>query len=169
MTSPREAAFHVEAKLHAFRKTQDGVVVSFVVSPIDMPQALALDPLGTRYMLALAQIGDDEQPVSPVSDPPAAAPSRSDQGKERYAASSEAEKALVRAARLPKDERFRAWVAKEMGWGDCSDGDAIGYIRDACCNHGSRREIAEERDCYQRFIQMETAYLIWAGVLSEPR
>src|SRR5687767_1202070 len=66
MTVP---AFHVEAKLHAFRKTQDGVVVSFVVSPIDMPQALALDPLGTRYVLALAQIGDDEQPVPPAGNP----------------------------------------------------------------------------------------------------
>ena len=57
-------AAHCEAKLHGFRKTQDGIVVSFVLHPQDWPQQLALDPLGTRYMLAVAQIGDDEQQVS---------------------------------------------------------------------------------------------------------
>ena len=64
-------AAHCEAKLHGFRKTQDGIVVSFVLHPQDWPQALALDPLGTRYMLAVAQIGDDEQPVTGSSPSPA--------------------------------------------------------------------------------------------------
>ena len=56
-------ADHCEAKLHGFRRTQDGVVVSFVVHPQQVPECLALDPLGTRYQLAMAQIGDDEKPV----------------------------------------------------------------------------------------------------------
>lgn len=58
------AAAHCEAKLHGFRKTQDGIVVSFVLHPQEAPSCFALDPLGTRYMLAVAQIGDDEQPVT---------------------------------------------------------------------------------------------------------
>lgn len=62
------AAAHCEAKLHGFRKTQDGIVVSFVLHPQDWPQALALDPLGTRYMLAVAQIGDDERRVADAMD-----------------------------------------------------------------------------------------------------
>jgi hypothetical protein len=60
MTVP---ASHCEAKLHGFRRTAEGVVVSFVLHPAEVPQALALDPLGTRYMIALAQIGDDELPI----------------------------------------------------------------------------------------------------------
>ena len=56
---------HFEAKKHAYRQTQDGVVISFVVHPNDLNAALAVAPLGTRYMVAVAQIGDDDQPVPP--------------------------------------------------------------------------------------------------------
>jgi hypothetical protein len=64
MTVP---SFHVEAKKIAYRQSRDGLVVSFVIHPNDMPDALAVAPLGQRYMLALAAIGDDEKPI-PVVD-----------------------------------------------------------------------------------------------------
>ncbi len=67
MTIP---ATNCEVKLHGFRRTADGVVVSFVVHPAEVPNALALDPLGTRYMLALAAIGDDETPIPPKDTAP---------------------------------------------------------------------------------------------------
>lgn len=63
-----------EAKKHAYRQTQDGVVISFVVHPNDVSAAIATAPLGTRYMVGFAEIGDDEKPNSPVaqrSEPPA--------------------------------------------------------------------------------------------------
>lgn len=50
---------HFEAKKHAYRQTQDGIVVSFVVHPNDVSTAMAVAPLGTRYMVAFAEIGDD--------------------------------------------------------------------------------------------------------------
>ena len=59
-----ENAMHCEAKKHAYRQTQDGVVVSFVLHPHEVPDGLATAPLGSRYVLALVQIGDDEQPVN---------------------------------------------------------------------------------------------------------
>src|SRR3990167_6715521 len=59
----RKVALHCEAKKHAYRQTQDGVVVSFVLHPQEVPAGLATAPLGTRYMLALAEIGNDEQPI----------------------------------------------------------------------------------------------------------
>src|SRR5216684_5729277 len=71
----RAASFHCEAKLHAFRKSQTGIVVSFILDPADVPQQLALAPLGARYTIALAERGDDEKPISrdpapqPVSRP----------------------------------------------------------------------------------------------------
>jgi hypothetical protein len=64
MTVP---SFHLEAKKLAYRQSRDGFVISFVVHPSDMPDALAVAPLGQRYMLALAAIGDDEKPI-PVVD-----------------------------------------------------------------------------------------------------
>lgn len=62
MTNIREVAIHCEAKKHAYRQVQDGVVVSFVLHPQEVPEGLATASLGTRYMLALVEIGDDEQP-----------------------------------------------------------------------------------------------------------
>lgn len=59
-----------EAKLHAFRRTQEGVVVSYVVHPNDVSAALATAPLGTRYMVAFAEIGDDGKPVTSSPHPP---------------------------------------------------------------------------------------------------
>lgn len=54
-------ANHFEAKKHAYRQTQDGVVISFVVHPSDVSEAMAMAPLGTRFMVAFAEIGDDEK------------------------------------------------------------------------------------------------------------
>lgn len=51
-----------EAKKHAYRQTQDGIVISFTIHPNDMPEHLALAPLGTRFGVAVAEIGDDEKP-----------------------------------------------------------------------------------------------------------
>jgi hypothetical protein len=65
------AAYSFEAKLHAFRRTQDGVVVSYVVHPSDVNADLAVAALGTRYMIAAAQMGDDEKPlVAQPQNPP---------------------------------------------------------------------------------------------------
>lgn len=58
----RAAAIHCEAKKHAYRQTQEGVVVAFVIHHADMPKNLATADLGTRYMLALVEINDDETP-----------------------------------------------------------------------------------------------------------
>lgn len=181
-------AIHCEARKAAYRQSKDGLVVSFVIHPNDMPDALAVAPLGTRYMLALAQIGDDEQPVPPVGsqdrkgnarlsgDQPAGGTlSRSEQGKERYRNTSDMEKALIRAARLPKDPRFREWATRQIYGagkhvgGSISEDEATTFIRERCCDGHSRNTIPEHPEYYDRFMDMETAYLMWAGVLAEPR
>ena len=58
----RDNAIHCEARKWSYRQTKDGVVVSFLLHPNDMPDGLAIAELGTRYMMALVEIGDDEQP-----------------------------------------------------------------------------------------------------------
>lgn len=63
---------HFEAKKHAYRQTQDGIVVSFVIHPNDVEAKFATAALGTRYMIGFAEIGDDGKPVpAPVNTAPA--------------------------------------------------------------------------------------------------
>ena len=47
----------------SYRQCKDGIVVSFLVQPHDINAQIATAPLGTRYMVAFAEIGDDEKPV----------------------------------------------------------------------------------------------------------
>jgi len=66
----------IEVKKHAYRQTQDGIVISFVVHPNDVSPALAAAPLGTRYGCALVEIRDDETPVSPEQQSARAKPEK---------------------------------------------------------------------------------------------
>jgi hypothetical protein len=107
---------------------------------------------------------------------PTTAPSKSELGKQRYAASSDMERAIVRAARLPADERFQNWVhvqALKAGWGReqpvvIDEEAAINYLRNVC-KVTSRREITQDAAAYQRFIAMESKYLVDSGLTPEPR
>lgn len=58
----RENAVHCEAKKYAFRQNRDGVVLSFVLHPNDLPASIATAAIGTRYVLALVELNDDETP-----------------------------------------------------------------------------------------------------------
>ncbi len=87
-------------------------------------------------------------------------------GKARYAAASDMERARTRAALLAKDVRFMDWIDADYS------ADATGatrYIQDTCCAGESRRLIAEDRDCYEAFLRMETTYMIETNQMAEPR
>lgn len=55
----------IELRKIAYRQSaKDGLVITFAVHPNDMPAGLAASPIGTRFMAALVEIGDDEKPVN---------------------------------------------------------------------------------------------------------
>lgn len=58
----REAALNAEVVLSAFRKVKEGTSVTFVIHPNDLPERLATAHLGTRFVMALVEIGEDERP-----------------------------------------------------------------------------------------------------------
>lgn len=61
----------IEVKKDGLRQCQDGTwKLSLTVHPNDMPTSLMSAAMGTRYMAALVEIGDDEQPVEtkPLTD-----------------------------------------------------------------------------------------------------
>jgi hypothetical protein len=63
----RDNALHCEMVKYAYRQTKDGVVVSFVVHPNDVPRDLSMSAIGSRWMVALVQLGDDELPITPTA------------------------------------------------------------------------------------------------------
>lgn len=59
---------HFEAKKHSYRQTQDGVVVSFVIHPNDVPAELATAPLGTIYMIGFSTIPEHDAALPNAED-----------------------------------------------------------------------------------------------------
>jgi hypothetical protein len=52
-----------EAIKTGLRQSKDGYTLSLVVHPDDLPDDLMRDFVGSRYMIVMVRIGDDEQPV----------------------------------------------------------------------------------------------------------
>lgn len=170
MTVP---ACHCEARKAAYRQSKEGLVVSFVIHPNDMPDALAVAPLGQRYMLALAAIGDDEQAIetegSSKRDPqagamPATSPA-SQRGKNAYATATEAGRAITRAAILCADPKFRFWLT---GGEHITTEAAAQMIREAC-GVDSRKEFDHNPEALRKFQAIDTEYKLATNQMAEVR
>lgn len=174
MTIP---ASHCEAVKLSYRQTKDGLVVSFAIHPNDMPDDLATAALGTRYMLALAKIGDDEKPVA------GSQPTKSDKpgdlgqappavkGKRSFADMA----ASQRSAILCGDPIFQEWISirHQQPWDITVDEeyrkkDAANLLRKACGIH-SRRELDTDDQALEKYKALETSYLVSVGRIAGPR
>lgn len=127
---------HCEAKKHGYRQTADGIVISFVLHPEEVPDDLALATLGTRYMLAFARIGDDEEPVPPQQKP--ARPGKPFHTLPRS----------QQAGILCNDKTFQAWASKKglqcgskIGWDYSPDPTGARRFVLNYCDISSRREL----------------------------
>ena len=130
----------LEVKKHAYRQTQDGIVLSLVLHPNDVPSALAIAPLGTRYAMALVEI-TDEKPL--------------DQSEEK----TEGEKAVQQAGILCREVRFVTWLMGSR-WAD-PHGTAIpakAHIHRAC-EVLSCAEFATNPEALARWKQLAGEYM----------
>lgn len=164
-------ADHCEAKLHALRKTQDGVVVSFVLHPNDIPDRLMLSDLGTRYMLALAEIGDDEQPkggdaTEPTTRTPETPP-RVETPSPRGASFHDM-LPVKQAGILCADQMFwkyleelhtNRWVAALTAFGN-TEIAAARIVRDICCVQ-SRKDITVGTSAHNKWNFLLSSYQAW--------
>jgi hypothetical protein len=180
----------MEVKKIAYRQTKDGVVISFLVHPNEVVDTVAVAPLGTRYVAALVEIGDNEEPVSHEGPAPAvphgpstalerttpiAVPGRdtakSERAKANFRALPEMKQDVVRAAMLIKDETFQGWIL-----GADFDRLSVKYRevetdRDLKFRLGitSKSEIGESRDINERWRNLHTSYLADTNQLAEVR
>lgn len=174
MTVP---ASHCEAVKLSYRQTKDGLVVSFAIHPNDMPDDLATAALGTRYMLALAKIGDDEKPVAgsqpTISDKPG------DLGQAPPAAKARQRWDEMipskRAAILCGDPIFQEWITiRNRNRYDPTENedvrktDAATYLRRECGIH-SRSELDRDDQALGKYATLETSYLVSVGRIAGPR
>ena len=147
---------HCEAKKHGYRQTQDGIVVSFVLHPNEVPDDLALAALGTRYMLALVRIGDDETPQPPEAKRPARS----------FASLPRSQQAGI----LCNDETFQRWASGVIGQPNlrfCTT-RARQYVLDEC-GINSRCELDMGTSAAIKWDTLLAQFEIAAGRATEAR
>jgi len=163
----RAAALSCEAKKHAYRQTQDGVVVSFVLHPQEVPDGLAISPLGTRYSLVVVEIGDDEQPRGgdPGADRiektpgPAASP---DRARKSWDEMSPAQQAGVLCAdasfqKFLKETYTHAW---SNAFSEEPEYKASWLVR-GFCSVTSRRELSTDPGARALWTDLVGHYRTW--------
>ena len=172
MTIP---SVHFEARKVAYRQTKEGVVISFVVHPNEVDASFAISDIGTRYMVVLARIGDDEQPIEPNPSASADGPSAREgghAGSKQPLVTGRAEGAK-RERTLPEkvgmrcnDERFQEWAKKRHISGAALD--TASFVRNYC-GVTSRKEILPGTEAGDTWLSLETRYLMETGQMAEPR
>ena len=122
----------------AMTQDKNGHILKVAIHPNDLPKDLILDPLGTRYVMVLAKLNDQDEVVKP---------------KEK----SEGDKAVDIAGLLCRNPRFVHWLS-DIGYsaGD-SQSDAIEAIREMC-SIKSRSELATNEDARRKFNQLKTEF-----------
>lgn len=160
----RDNALHFEGVKYAYRQSKDGVVVSFVVHPNEVPDGLATAPLGARYVVALVQVGDDEKPVRkeamqkktlPQPDdmrPPAGARRRFEDLQPQQQAGIRCSEPIFIA--FLKETRPDDWHEAE---------DAAACVRLICDVH-SRVELGTNPKARVIWNQLDLAYQAWKAL-----
>lgn len=159
----RANALPCEMVKYALRQTKDGIVVSFVVHPNDIPAALQVSHIGSRWMAALVQIGDDEQPVKEVSAEAAQPRQESTSkptGKRDWRDLQPAQQAGIRA----NEASFAAFLRETRpdDWHECGD-DPAECIR-LVCGVNSRAMIGVNQRARVIWHQLDSAYAAWKAV-----
>ncbi len=151
---------HFEAKKHAYRQTQDGIVVSFVIHPNDVDSAFAVAPLGTRYMVGFAEITD-----APVVQPERTAALQAEAAgsiparvtKRKFAEMPYSQQAALRC----NDAEFKEFLADEfpIAWG--MNGEApVATVRHVC-QVESRTEFDKSGSAALEWQKVEELYQDW--------
>ncbi len=145
----RDAAISVEVRLAGYSKRSDGGLnLRFEVHPHGIPQELRDADLGTRYLLALVQLNDQEEPV---------APRRKTKPEHRLATT---------AALLCKDPLFQAFLREVWSMPSVIDEGSAAHALREMWHIESRRELVPGSLAGEHFDRMLT---IWAAWREGPR
>lgn len=158
-------AINFEAKLYALRRSKDGVIVSYVVHPNDVASGLLTADIGTRFMVAVAEIGDDQEVYGGVAESHDAATSGTSAVPApaiTIAAVKERRKfdnlpLSTQAALRCEDKRFQDFLRVRSGVDPTTEGAAAAYVR-LHCGVGSRAELDRDQDAGGKWIALDRKF-----------
>ena len=133
----QERSYGLEAIKTALRQTKDGIAITLVVHPNDVPPDLMSDPIGSRYMVGMARLDDDDTIITPPSV-------------------REANKIVNQAGMLCREDSFQDWLFDQGLIFEKNEEAAAMAVRQHCGIH-SRIELSSNK----------TAQKLWTELLGE--
>jgi hypothetical protein len=132
-----------EAIKTALKQTKDGYGLSLAVHPADLPDELMRDFVGSRYMVVMVRIGDNEQPVNRELEFPG-------------------DYAVKMAGMMCRDPSFWQWVnQKTITPQDIkSEKECANWLSDYL-NIQSRKELKENEKVREEFNKLRKSFEIW--------
>ncbi len=166
MTGVRAAALHFEAVKVALRQSKDGVMLTLSIHPNDMRGELWQHHIGSRYMVALVRLGDDEQPVLKADRVADATKASDREAAPKMTAGKLSQpwntlKLKQRAGIMCNDTDFWAWAqSRTPGYAIAIDDEkhAADWLRWKTAV-GSRKEYDTDAAAGRRYLEIENAYI----------
>ena len=130
----------VQCEIVKIGLTQDknGHILKVAIHPSDLPKDLVLDPLGTRYVMVLVRLNDQDEVVQP---------------KEK----SDGDKAVDIAGLLCRNSRFISWMFDYGHSPSRDEQGAIEGIRDFC-GVKSRADFRTNDEARRKFFELRDAF-----------
>lgn len=136
MSSISEMTNNVEVKKIAMVQDKNGYVLKLSINPVDVPEDILRDPVGSRYLMVLVRLNDQDEPVA---------------GQ----VAEEANKAIKIASALSRDRDFQWWMVNK-GLSEEPEEEAtltglkeyLGIVsrKELAVNAAARRKLLDLRD-----------------------
>lgn len=130
-----------EAVKTGLRQSKDGYLLSLLLHPDDIQDDLMRDFVGSRYMVVMVRIGDDERPIS----------------REEF---KKHHPAVAQAGMLCRDREFWGYVEISCNEIITTEGECVEWFK-YYFEVGSRAELKTNEEARNAFIKFREGFEAW--------
>ena len=135
----KDARYGFEAVKSVLRQSKDGIVLSLVIHPSNVPTPLLADPIGSRYMVGMVRMGDNEEIIEPESG-------------------REGKRMVTSAGALCRDSDFQKWMVDNGFSGEQTEEAAATSVK-RLLKVKSRAELKENVGAQQRWLVIRQHFI----------
>ena len=139
MANIADASYGFEAVKSVLRQSKDGIVLSLVLHPSDVPTPLLSDPIGSRYMVGMVRMGDNEEIIEPESV-------------------REGKRMVTSAGALCRDSDVQKWMV-DNGFSEEQTEEAAATNVKRLLKVKSRAELKENEDAQRRWLVIRQHFI----------
>jgi len=123
------------------KQSKDGYILTMAVHPDDLPDNLMRDFVGSRYVVVMVRLGDDEQPMNRENEFPG-------------------DHAVKMAGILCRDPEFWDWLHKKEWLMEANEKACADWLT-SYLDIESRKELKTDEEARHLFNQLRSSFEAW--------